>query len=107
MAMDADGAAAACAGAAAGLGLVAGSPLDTMTAPIRHVRVVNFSSPRLCKAADAGDSEAAAADEGTHELDGAAIAAAVGLGADEASGLDTMTAPIRHVRVANLSPGSR
>jgi hypothetical protein len=93
-------AAAACAGAAAGLGLVVGSPLDTMTAPIRHVRVVNFSSPRLCKAAV--DSEAAAADEGAQELDGAAIAVAVGLGADEASGLDTMTAPIRHVRVATF-----
>ena len=49
--------------------------------------------------------EAAAADDGAHELDGAAeAAAAAGFEAVDASGLDTMAAPIRQVRVANFSP---
>ncbi len=45
--------------------------------------------------------EAAAADDGAHELDGAMTAAA-GFEAVDASGLDTMAAPIRQVRVSNF-----
>ena len=91
----------------AGLGPAEGSRLDIITAPIRHVRVANLSSPQPCSGTGAG--EAPADDDGAHELDGevaadAAAAAAAGLGADEASGLDTMTAPIRQVRAANFSP---
>jgi hypothetical protein len=59
---------------------------------------VYLSSPLLSVAA-AG--EAAAGADGAHALEGATDAgAAAGLGADEASGLDTITAPIRNARGA-------
>ena len=52
---------------------------------------------------DAG--EAVVDGDGAHELDGATTSAAADdLGVAEAAGLDTMTAPIRQVRVANFSP---
>ena len=102
----ADGAATTSTGATAGLEAVAGSRLDTITAPIRQVRVANFSSLRLW---ETGAGDAAADRDGDHELDGAttAVAAAgavAGLVTDEASGLDTIAAPTRQVRVANFSP---
>ncbi len=79
------------------------SGLDTITAPIRQVRVANFPSLPPCVT---GAGEAVVEDDdGAHALDGAATAAVgAGLRADEASGLDTITAPIRQVRVADLSP---
>ena len=103
-ATEADETAAACNGATAALGPLADSRLDTITAPIRQVRASNFSSLRLC---ETGVGEAAADGEEAHELDGAATAtdaACVDLRAGEASGLDNITAPICHVRVATLSP---
>ncbi len=72
----------------------AASRLDTSAAPTRQVRVTNLSSATAAE-------EAAAGADGDHALDGATEAgAAAGLGADEASGLDTITAPIRNVRGA-------
>ncbi len=61
-----------------------------MAAPIRHVREVNLSSALV------------AAAEAAHELDGLGAAAAAAA-ADEGSRLDTITAPIRQVRVSNFS----
>ncbi len=76
----------------------AASRLDTSAAPTRHVRVTNLSSLLLAAAAA---EEAAAGADGAHALEAATDAgAAAGLGADEASGLDTITAPIRNARGA-------